>query len=336
MRRPIRTESNAVGQDSFLDVVTNIVGILIILMIVAGLRIKNAPIKEAEDEAVHNATVALRTEQAIESSLRADIMKTAEQIRSLQEEGNKRSHERSLLATAVAAMEQDLKTAREQLDADSQDNFDLQRRTAEAQLEWRELEQQRSAAQTAKSEPILVENYPTPIGKTVDENEIHFQLRGGRIAMIPMDKLRARFEADFRQKAYRLLDQRELTDTVGPEGGFRLRYTFVLRDMPVETQVATGRRPYAQLKQVTFIPVSNDLGESLQEALAEGSQFRSVLAQHRPDKASVTLWTYDDSFAEFRQLKKELFHLGFATAGRPLPEGVPISGSPEGTKSAAE
>lgn len=336
MRRPIRAESNAAGQDSFLDVVTNIVGILIILMIVAGLRIKNAPVKEAEDEAVRNATVALRTELAIEGSLRTDVVKTAEQIHNIGEEAFKRSHERALLATAVTAMEQDLKNARDQLDSESLDSFDLQRRVAEAQQELAEIELEYGAAQAAKADPVLVENYPTPIGKTVDENELHFQLRRGRIAFIPMDKLRSRFEADFRQKAYRLLDQHELTETVGPEGGFRLRYTFVLRDMPAETQLATGRRPFAQLKQVTFIPVSSDLGESLEEALADGSQFRSILSQHRPDKASVTLWAYEDSFAEFRQLKKKLFQIGFATAGRPLPDGVPISASPEGSKSAAE
>ena len=78
------------------------------------------------------------------------------------------------------------------------------------------------------------------------------------------------------------------------------------------------------------------MGETLEEALAAGSQFRSVLSQHRPDRATITLWTYEYSFAEFRQHKKDLFELGFATAGRPLLADTPIGISPEGTKSAAE
>jgi hypothetical protein len=332
MRRPIRGDTNTAGQDSFLDVVTNIVGILIILVIIAGLRIKNAPVKEAEDEAVRNAKVALQTDLAIEGSLRADVVKAAEQMRRLQEETVRRSRERDLLATAVAALEADLKNAREQLDTESQESFDLQRRLAEGQQELTEVEQSLIAAETAQAEPVLVKNYPTPIGKTVDENEVHFQLRGGRIAFIPMDRLRERLEDDFRQKAYRLLSQRELTETVGPEGGFRLRYTFVLRESPQ----GIPNQPYPQFKRATFIPVSSELGETLEEALAAGSQFRSVLSQHRPDRATITLWTYEDSFAEFRQLKKELFELGFATAGRPLLADTPIGISPEGTKSAAE
>jgi hypothetical protein len=317
-------------------VVTNIVGILIILVIVAGLRIKNAPIKEAEEQAVRNAAVSLETELAIEGSLRTDVTKTVEQIRNLQQEAAKRSRERTLLATGVAALEQELKTARQQLDTESQNSFDLQRQVADAQREQDELERERLAREADKPEPILVENYPTPIGKKVDEDELHFQLRAGRIAHVPLDRLVERFKADAQQKAYRLLEFPELTETIGPEGGFRLRYTLERREVPVETQIATGRGAYAQMKRWTLIPVAATLGETLEAALADGSQFRRALSQHRPDRTTVTIWTYPDSFAEFRQIKKELFHQGFATAGRPLPDGVPISASPEGTKSAAE
>ena len=43
-----------------------------------------------------------------------------------------------------------------------------------------------------------------------------------------------------------------------------------------------------------------------------------------------------DGFAAFRRIKEELYRLGFATAGRPLEQDMPIGGSPQGTKSAAE
>ena len=45
---------------------------------------------------------------------------------------------------------------------------------------------------------------------------------------------------------------------------------------------------------------------------------------------------YPDSFAEFRRLQKFGHEHGFMVAGRPLPEGVPIMGSPNGTKSSAQ
>jgi hypothetical protein len=151
-----------------------------------------------------------------------------------------------------------------------------------------------------------------------------------------LDRLLERFKADVRRQMYKLMDLPELTDTVGPEGGFRLRYTMERRDVSVETQVRTGQGAYVQLKQYTLIPTSSELGEPIQTALAEGSEFGQRLAGLRPGKTTITVWVYPDSFAAFRQLRKDLYGRGFAVAGRPLPDGVPIGGSPGGTKSAAE
>ena len=50
----------------------------------------------------------------------------------------------------------------------------------------------------------------------------------------------------------------------------------------------------------------------------------------------MTLWTYPDSFEMYRDLKTELYKLGYPTAGRPLPAGEPIAGSPSGSKSSAQ
>jgi hypothetical protein len=43
MARVARGQEEAFGNDSFLDVVANIVGILIILVVVASMRIKHMP-----------------------------------------------------------------------------------------------------------------------------------------------------------------------------------------------------------------------------------------------------------------------------------------------------
>ena len=86
----------------------------------------------------------------------------------------------------------------------------------------------------------------------------------------------------------------------------------------------------------TVIPIASQLGEAVDEALAPTSAFRSALTGHQPDKTTVTLWVYPDSFEVFRLLRKELHQLGFGVAARPLPEGVMIAGSPQGSKSEAE
>lgn len=330
-------ESNPGCHDSFLDVVTNIVGILIILVVVAGLRAKNAPVHASvvKDPRLEAAAEDLQKDLAAEQSVRQDIFRMVEQIRAVQREGLVRFQQREQLATLLALLEHKLKTHREQLDAKAREDFDLARLLADARQKLGQIERERQQAETSEPEPILVENYPTPLSKTVDGDENHFQLRGGRIAYIPLKRLLDRFKADVQRQLYKLTDLPELSDTVGPEGGFRLRYVMEREDAPPEVQLQRGHGTYASLRQWSLIPVSGELGEPVGAALAEGSNFRQTLASLRPG-TTVTVWVYPDSFAEFRQLRKELYRMNFPVAGRPLPEGTPIGGSPKGSKSAAE
>jgi hypothetical protein len=60
------------------------------------------------------------------------------------------------------------------------------------------------------------------------------------------------------------------------------------------------------------------------------------LASRKPRETVVTVWVYPDSFEKFRQLKAQLFAEGFLCAARPLPEGVRIGASPQGTRSSAQ
>ena len=337
MRRPPRQDIDGPGHDSFLDVVANIVGILIILVLVTGVRVKNAPLAASPDEEAEAAAAELQKDQAVVGSLRQEVFDMVDGIQAIRREQVARQFERDRLATAVAAWEHKIESRRGRLDGDSQQDFDLGRNVSETRLQLDQLKQRQAEVEATRSEPILVESYPTPLSKTVDGREAHFQLRDGRVAFIPLDDLLEEFKAEARQKSYKLLDLPELTETVGPGGGFRLRYTLERRDVSPEVAMATGRTgSYARLKRWTLIPVSSQLGEPIDQALAEGSRFRRALSEFRPERTTVTVWTYPDSFEEFRQLKKVLYHQGFPTAARPLPDGLPIGGSPEGSKSAAE
>jgi hypothetical protein len=93
---------------------------------------------------------------------------------------------------------------------------------------------------------------------------------------------------------------------------------------------------YARLQKWTLIPASDDLGEPMRLALAEGSDFRKTLAKILPGRTAITIWVYPDDFDSFRLIRKELYRLNYTVAARPLPPGAPISGSPEGSKSAAQ
>jgi hypothetical protein len=338
MRRREPENSVEPGQDSFLDIVANIVGILIILVMVAGLRVRDATVEAAmAGDDLHGDAAALEEEQSTAGMLRSDVLKAAAQVQQLTRERIVRQAERDRLATAAAAWEQKIRAYRDELDAESQRAYDLRLELAKAKAQLENTRQETAAAEAAKAPTVVVESYPTPLSKSVEGREAHFQLRGGRVAFIPLEELLREFKDDARQKASKLLRQPEMTETVGPNGGFRLQYTLVRRDITSDTAMAAGRAgAYATLERWTLIPASGQLGEPVDAALGPGSRFREVLAQHDPQRTTVTIWTYPDSFEEFRRLKKELYQLGYAAAARPLPFDVPIGGSPQGTKSAAE
>jgi len=338
MRRPQEENTSEPGHDSFLDIVANIVGILIILVIVTGLRVRDATAQAASaDEGLETEVAALEDERATAGSLRRDVLAAAARIQDLTRRRMLRQEERDGLATVVAAWEHKIRAYRDQLDAAAQAAYDLRLTLTEATARLEELRRDLSAAQAAETPAIRIESLPTPLSKPVDGEEAHFQLRGGRVAFIPLKTLLDEFKDDARRKAPKLLHQTELTDTVGPSGGFRLRYTLVRREINDETSIATGRAGmFATLKKWTLIPGSGRLGEPVDEALQPNSRFQAALADFRPDRTTITIWTYPDTFAEFRRLKRVLYDRGFLTAARPLPFDVPIGGSPQGSKSAAE
>jgi hypothetical protein len=336
VHRPTQQHDEPLGHDSFLDIVANMVGILIILVMVMGMRVKNAPLAAISDRDSRLAT-ELQGDLATEEAYRGQTLAAAEETGRLQRETLLQRGKRDALAVMASALEQGIQARRKRMDAETQELFDLGRSLAQSRLELEDLERERAEVENTRPEAILVESYPTPLSRTVSDGEVHFQLSGGRIVLIPLEQLVQQLRQNAERQKYKLLDAPELTDTIGPLSGFRLRYTLERHDVSAETAMLTGRSgSYARLERWTLVPVSSQLGEPVDEALAEGSEFRQAVAKLRPGRETITVWTYQDSFASFRRIKKALYELGFSVAARPLPLGVPISGSPEGSKSAAE
>jgi hypothetical protein len=199
------------------------------------------------------------------------------------------------------------------------------------------LDTARAAAESAAPKQITIETYPTPVSRAIEGDELHFQLRGGLVAAVPLTELIEAFKVTAERDIPRLRHQSELTGTVGPIGGFRLRYMLDRVDLPVQAQLRSGvSTSYVRLNEFKLLPISAELGETAEQAFAPASQFRSELAGVDPRETAITMWVYPDSFALFRVLKRELFKVGFQVAGRPLPEGELIGGSPQGSRSVAQ
>jgi hypothetical protein len=327
------------GQDSFLDVVANIVGILILLVMVAGVRALREPQQPTDEQPATAAKDAQELQKvyhdavASQAEVRDLVMRTV----SVHNEALQRDQERGALTTFVAAVDQEIKDRRATLDADKQHEFDVRQQQVDAQLELNKLNEQKIALLTQAPVVSEIENLPTPLAQMVTGNEVHLRLAGGHVAYIPLEDLLDQFKEHAQNNVWRLNDQNEFVSTVGPVQGFRLRYQLrkgyftVRRDTGVEQHGALVR-----LVKWELLPVSTQLGDPVEQALMPNSDLSRYLKKHPPDVTTVTIWTYPDSFDEFRMLRRALFDLGYATAGRPLPQGVLIGGSPQGSKSAAQ
>jgi hypothetical protein len=333
--RPIPQHAEPVNGDSFLDIVASVVSIMIIMVVMEGVRIKNAPVTAAIPAAP--ADVELGKDLVAEQSLRGDVWRMADEIRGIQQEAVVRGTERNLLATTVSAVEHQLNERRQRLDGVKRADFELARNLAESKFQLDQLGRERQQAENTPGEPVVVESYPTPISREVDGPEAHLMIANGRVVFIPLEEILDQLRSQVKRQAFKLADQPELSDTIGPVGGFRLRYTIERHDVTPDDPRGTGRGgSYARVEEWKLIPVTDDLGEPVRLALQQGSDFRRTLAKILPGRTTITIWVYPDGFDAFRQIRKELYRLGYSIAARPLPPGTPIGGSPEGSKSAAQ
>jgi hypothetical protein len=338
MRKSNQAYDLAPGQDSFLDVVCNLVGIMIILIMVIGTRTQNAAL-----EALPNANqlgalskLDINAARTATAAVESDIHEIDSKIKRQQLEVAYRRKERDKILQVTMAVEQQFQQQRTALDDEQRRQLEATRGLLTARAELEDLKASRTALQNAGPAPNVIEHLPTPLAKTVFGTELHFRLLQGRLTYIPWDALVAKLKEDAPQNVWKLKESTQVTETLGPIGGFRMKYTLrrVQQVAPAAGGMAVQQR--VELDRFVLVPIRDDLGEPLEQALSEGSEFRAELKRLDPDRTTVTVWVYPDSFNQFRLVKAELFKQGFLTAGRPMPEGHPIGGSPDGSRSASQ
>jgi len=330
MRRRGINDAGDAGQDSFLDIVTNIVGILIILVMVIGGRIQHLAITRDRmavepspiDQEVKNLAFRL-------ASTESEVDELQVQTRTVATAAALATEARLHLAHAVSIAETGVEQLRRDGDTTRNAAAEAAARRQRLEEEIARLDRLATAAVVEPRSQTEVLAYPTPIGRTVNGGELHFRIAGGHVAPIPLEDL---FELAKRQTQRQTGPVSALAsriETVGPTAGFSLDYVIEARVDQARGQVLIRSREWV------VRPVEEPVGEPVAKALAGGSQFRRALAAAAPD-TTVTLWCYPDGFAAYREIREELHRLGVPTAGRPLPEGAPIGGSAEGSKSVVQ
>jgi hypothetical protein len=272
-----RAEENAdemVGQDSFLDVVTNIVGILILLVMVVGMRSSKAG-ATAVSSTVTQIAIPQEDQlrEAYETAMmdERDVRELVHRTYNTNGDTMLREQERQWLAEAVAEAKQVIETRRAKLSSNDQRDFDLRRQIAEAQLKLETLTREQVALLAAETEDEQIKCEPTPIARLVRGKEIRVQLANDYVAILPFDELLEQMDADLAQNAWRLKNDDELIRTVGPLDGFRLQYRFEVKDVVVTTRngaTTSGRKP-VYIGSV-FLPERASLGEPALHAMQPG------------------------------------------------------------------
>lgn len=326
------------GHDSFLDIVGNMVGILIILVLAVGVRAGRTAAQRDHTSSAGSPTPAAKQESEA-ASLIGNLSRLRRRWSAMRREIADRAAERDEWQTVLTAVEQELATRRQKLNGRAQDEYDLQRRVAAAQQHLDQLVDAQVSLEATPPETQTIESRPTPLGKAVEGRELHFRLLGGRLAPIPLDPLLKLLREQAQRQLSKLHQQSHYIDTVGPIGGFRLRY--VLQRIDVSARRTAGRPvgsagSVVQLARWQLIPASKKMGQPVESAIKDGSRLQRLLATHDKQRVTLTVWTYPDSFAELQTLKKYLHRSGYAVAVRPLPHEVPIGGSPHGSRSVAQ
>jgi hypothetical protein len=188
-----------------------------------------------------------------------------------------------------------------------------------------------------RKRPLLEQS---PVAQVVDGQEFHFELRDGRVTFIDLDRLVAKVKADARiqlQMMGRSLSSRPILSTVGPVGAFSIRYE--LGRAPASSVDSVLRNP----GEVTYtligwelVPTRSTRGETFEMARQPLSDFARAVNSLDPRSATITLWIYPDSFDLYRRVRDLLHERGYLVAARPLPEAMPIRGSPGGSMSAGQ
>jgi hypothetical protein len=356
-RRSRRREKIVFSFDSFLDVVANVNGIIIRLILVAwvGARayhgamtfvdepipevtpdakeIVKLPAPRVEDEPL-TPVLAQQRDQLAEARKRL-----AEKLGSV-DERQKQIDTVAAQLTSLAKSRADLGVVAKQLaDQTTREKKDVHA----AALSIEELQrrggqlQQAIAKLEAAPPPKGVLKYHTPVSKTVTSEELFFECLNGRITYLDIAALMHQVEGVFPTMKNRLRDQFQIEETTNPVGAFRLRYTVERHRSAAESMgglAAPQERIYFGYHMSKFVvePIVPTRGETVEQALKPTSEFRQTV-DALDSQVVVTFWVYPDSFALFRVLRDYLAERGVEVAARPLPMGEPIAGSPHGTRS---
>jgi hypothetical protein len=349
-RRP--TREIPFSFDSFLDVVANVVGIIIRLILITWVGAKSytgfvlpTPPTPPSIAIVDDSVALPEPEDPLTPELerqKQEMARAQAQLLELFHAWEQLKGEHQLSEKELAAVTEQvnkLMAQRKAIDAASGDSGQTGQALALSLAEIRErgqrLTEELEALRNAPS-PKKTHRYRTPVSHPLQTEEIMFELKTGRVTLIDIGTMEDEIERKLPQLSDMLKTRWLVSDVTAPAGAFRLRYT-VEREHEGPGSVGVSPAVGGQFKYSQtgweVEPVVEERGETVDRALAAGSTFRKVVEALDPNQTAVTFHVYPDSFDQYRQLRDFLHDRDITVAGRPLPEGYPIKAGQHGSAS---
>ncbi|HLJ94209.1 MAG TPA: hypothetical protein VKU02_13560 [Gemmataceae bacterium] len=351
IRRRRRAREIPFSFDSFLDIVANVVGIIIrlILIVWVGARSYSSlhtavqPVPRAAQSipAIAEPSDPLQAELARHArelaQAQARLLAELRRLQQVQAQETQAQTQLTALGTRSQKLEQDRAAVDQEVQGHEQakrlavlSSAELHQRIAKLAEEIRALEQMPPLKKTV--------HYRTPVSRPIDSEELLFECRNRRVTFIDIAGLLNEVRNGLEEKGKLLRSLWQVSDVVGPIGAFRLRYTLerersLLDAVSGQTVPESGGSYRYGLSEWQVEPIFPVSGESADAALAEGSEFRQIVDRLDPQQTVATFWVYPDSFELYRRLRDFLYDHDIVVAGRPLPPGVPIASSRRGSVS---
>ncbi len=338
------------GQDSFLDVVSNLVGVLIILIMVAGVRVRNAT--SASESSPRSSAIETSSSDSSAARARVEYVRAVAALETLSERARRTQDETRQFNERAALVEQQadgaeaeyraifnksaeleamLEREAQRQGASEQETYALKSTLIEREHRRDDLTRERAALVAARPSAIKMENIPTPISQRVaDGREGFFRLKNGRISHIPLNAFQERVQLNFKNYKGELKPGR-IENKIGPVDDYNFQYYVDLSAV----RDGAGMNYYFEFKYGECQPTREPLGEEVDVALTDpNSVFRNRLLKYSRDDTTITFFLYPDSYRYLNDVKRFVLSLGYMIAIRPLPADAPVAVSPQGTSSA--
>jgi hypothetical protein len=223
-----------------------------------------------------------------------------------------------------------------ELSEEERNQFEIDRELSELEQQLADLMGQQGTLPDSEVPPIVLHHLPTPMAKTVFGHEIHVMMTENMVSVIPWNELVDSLKREARGAVERNTQRDRFTNELGPIGGFTMKYTLKSQTGMMSDGARTAMGRMVELDRFVLTPEPDLLKETVEQTLSTGGRLRAELAMHKNQNTTVTVWVYPDSFGALRKLKDTLFPEGFLCAARPLPFGVPVGASPNGSSSTAQ